>query len=148
MRVPGQTQPRAEADHWELLDRHGIRATRQRLLVLAALSAERDDATAQQIHERLRASGEAIGLATVYRTVALLSEHGVIDMLVHQPGEICYRLCSEGHHHHLVCSSCHHVVELGDCELDSWLDDLGAAHGFAVTTHTVEVTGLCSACQA
>jgi Fur family ferric uptake transcriptional regulator len=135
-----------QAEHRELLARHGIRPTRQRLLVLGALSAERDDATAQEMHDRLRASGESIGLATVYRTLALLSDHGAIDALTHRPGEVCYRLCSEGHHHHLVCSACHRVVELRDCELDSWLETLGAEHGFTVTGHEIEVTGICGSC--
>ncbi len=108
----------------------------------------RDDATAQQIHERLRAGGEAIGLATVYRALALLSEHGVVDVLAHHPGESCYRLCGVGHHHHLVCTSCHRVVELRDCSLDDWLSDVAAAHGFALTGHEVEVSGVCSQCRA
>ena len=141
--MPDATQPDLRA----LLAERDIRPTRQRLLVFEALAAEQNDATAQQMHEWLRARGETIGLATVYRTLALLSEQGVIDTLVHRPGEVCYRLCSDGHHHHLVCSECHRVVELGECDLGSWLDELGAAHGFAVTGHSVEVTGVCAGCS-
>jgi Fur family ferric uptake transcriptional regulator len=130
----------------QLLSERGIRATRQRLRVLEALLAEPNDATAQEIYESLRKRRRPIGLATVYRTLALLSEEGIVDVLMHQPGEVCYRLCSEGHHHHLTCSECHQVVELGDCELEPWLARLGRAHGFTVTKHAVEVTGICAAC--
>ena len=130
----------------DLLASHGIRSTRQRLHVLEALSVEPNDATAQEIFEALRARGESIGLATVYRTLALLSGRGVVDALMHRPGEICYRLCSGGHHHHLTCSECHHVVELADCRLEPWLERLGGAHGFTVTGHAVEVTGICADC--
>jgi Fur family ferric uptake transcriptional regulator len=126
----------------------GIRVTRQRLQVLEALAAEPNDATAQEIFETLRARGVSIGLATVYRALGLLSSYGVVDALVHRPGEICYRLCGEDHHHHLTCTECHQVVELGECELDPWLDRLGSAHGFAVTGHSVEVTGVCADCKA
>ncbi|MDX6449283.1 MAG: Fur family transcriptional regulator, ferric uptake regulator, partial [Gaiellaceae bacterium] len=80
-----------------LLARHGVRSTRQRLAVLEALTAEPNDATAQEIHAELVTRGRAVGLATVYRTLALLSEHGVVDALMHHPGEVCYRLCGEGH---------------------------------------------------
>jgi Fur family ferric uptake transcriptional regulator len=132
----------------EALAGSGIRATRQRLLVLETLQAEPNDATAQEIFETLRARGVSIGLATVYRALGLLSSHGVIDALVHRPGEVCYRLCGDEHHHHLTCIECHQVVELGECELESWLDRLGSAHGFAVTGHSVEVTGLCADCKA
>jgi Fur family transcriptional regulator, ferric uptake regulator len=138
MCVPTSTQ--------ELLAAKGIRPTRQRARVLEALVVEPNDATAQEIFESLRAGGEPIGLATVYRTLALLSEHGVVDVLTHRAGEACYRLCSDGHHHHLTCSECHQVVELGDCELEPWLKRLGAAHRFTVTGHAVEVTGICGAC--
>lgn len=139
---------RAQPEHEALLEHHGLRSTRQRLAVLRALAAEPNDATAQQIHARLRGLGEGVGLATVYRTLALLSEHGVVDALMHHPGEACYRLCGAGHHHHLVCGTCHRVIEVGHCELDSWLDSLAAEHGFTVDSHTVEVTGTCAECHA
>jgi Fur family transcriptional regulator, ferric uptake regulator len=130
----------------QLLAQRGIRSTRQRIEVLQALADEPNDATAQEIHQSLRASGQRIGLATVYRTLALLSRAGVVDALMHRPGEVCYRLCGDGHHHHLTCSECHQVVELSDCKLGPWLDKLGGAHGFRVTGHAVEVTGVCSSC--
>jgi Fur family transcriptional regulator, ferric uptake regulator len=131
----------------DLLSAKGIRATRQRRLVLEALAEEPNDATAQRLFEALRARGERIGLATVYRTLGLLSSRGVVDALMHHPGEVCYRLCGDDHHHHLTCSECHQVVELGDCELEPWLDRLAGAHGFAVTGHAVEVTGICADCR-
>jgi Fur family transcriptional regulator, ferric uptake regulator len=115
--------------------------------VLEALAEEPNDATAQRLFEALRARGERIGLATVYRTLGLLSSRGVVDALMHHPGEVCYRLCGADHHHHLTCSECHQVVELGDCELEPWLDRLAGAHGFAVTGHAVEVTGICAGCR-
>jgi Fur family ferric uptake transcriptional regulator len=141
--VPTPAQAKSEA----LLRGHGIRPTRQRLAVLGALAAEQDDATAQKIHGALRAAGEPVGLATVYRTLAALSERGVIDALMHHPGEVCYRLCSSGHHHHLVCEQCHRVVELADCDLDSWLAARASRHGFTISTHTVEASGVCAGCR-
>jgi Fur family transcriptional regulator, ferric uptake regulator len=131
----------------ELLSDAGVRPTRQRVRVLDELMSERDDVTAQQLHDRLRSRGEKLGLATVYRTLGLLAEAGVIDALSHRPGELCYRLCGPGHHHHLVCSSCHRVVELADCELDPWLERISEAHGFVTTGHRLEVSGLCAACR-
>jgi Fur family transcriptional regulator, ferric uptake regulator len=125
-----------------------VRPTRQRVLVLGALADEAHDATAQEIYARLRASDEPVGLATVYRTLALLTERGVVDELSHRAGESCYRLCSAGHHHHLVCSSCHRVEELSDCDLDDWLATASEQRGFVPTSHTLEVVGLCEACQA
>jgi Fur family transcriptional regulator, ferric uptake regulator len=131
----------------DLLEGAGVRPTRQRITVLAELMGEQDDVTAQELHERLRGRGKRLGLATVYRTLGLLAEEGVIDALSHRPGELCYRWCGDGHHHHLVCSSCHRVVELADCELDPWLDRISQAHGFVTTGHRLEVSGLCAECR-
>jgi Fur family ferric uptake transcriptional regulator len=138
------TAPSADWD--TRLREAGIRPTRQRVAVLSTL-AERDDATAQQLHQLLRARGSAAGLATVYRTLALLAEAGVIDTLTHHPGEACYRVCGDGHHHHLVCTSCHRVVEIADCVPEEWLERLAGEHGFALTGHAVELSGVCSDCR-
>jgi len=124
-----------------------VRATRQRVRVLGELMTERDDVTAQELYERFRSRGERLGLATVYRTLSLLAGAGAIDALSHHPGELCYRWCGDEHHHHLVCSSCHKVVELGGCELDAWLDRVATANGFVATGHRLEVAGLCAGCR-
>ncbi len=125
----------------------GVRPTRQRVTIARELLNERDDVTAQDLHVRLRARGEALGLATVYRTLSLLVSTGAVDALAHRPGEVCYRWCGDDHHHHLVCSGCHRVVELGGCELEASLERMSAAHGFVATGHRLEVTGVCAACR-
>jgi len=117
------------------------------MLVIETLAAEPHVATAQEIHGRLRESGERVGLATVYRALAALKRRKVVDELSHRTGESCYRLCSPGHHHHLVCSSCHKVEELEDCDLDGWVSRASKAHGFEPAAHTLEVVGLCGACR-
>ena len=137
----------AEPDFTTLLADTGVRVTKQRLEVLAELARERDDVTAQALWRRLRERDSSTGLATVYRTLAVLSEKGVIDSLSHHGTELCYRLCSDAHHHHLTCSSCHRVVEVEQCGLGNWLDTVTAQHGFVATDHRVEITGLCRACR-
>lgn len=142
-----QVRERERTEAARVLQAAGARATRQRVRVLAELMRERDDVTAQELHGRLRGGGERMGLATVYRTLGLLAGEGVIDALSHHPGELCYRWCGDEHHHHLVCSQCHRVIELRECELDSWLDRLSAAHGFVATGHRLEVAGVCVSCR-
>jgi Fur family ferric uptake transcriptional regulator len=137
----------AERDHTALLERKGVRVTRPRLEVLDELARERDDVTAQTLWRRLRERDSSTGLATVYRTLALLSEKGVVDALSHHGTEVCYRLCGDGHHHHLTCSSCHRVVEVEQCGIESWLEDVSRRHGFVPTDHRLEITGLCRDCR-
>lgn len=125
----------------------GVRATRPRTLVLAELMREEDDLTAQALHARLRERGERTGLATVYRTLTILAGEGAVDALPHHPGKLCYRWCGDEHHHHLVCSTCHRIVEVAGCELDPWLDKVSAEHGFMATGHRLEVAGVCAGCR-
>jgi Fur family transcriptional regulator, ferric uptake regulator len=139
--------PATPQDLDELLERKGVRATPRRLEVLAELARERDDVTAQELWGRLREHGSRTGLATVYRTLALLSENGVVDVLSHHGTEQCYRLCTDAHHHHLLCTSCHRVVEVRDCDLGDWVEDVAKRHGFVPTDHRVEITGLCPDCR-
>ena len=121
----------------ELLAQRGVRSTPQRVVVLAELIDERDDATAQDLHARLRSRGERIGLATVYRTLAVLVEHGIVDALdADRDGERCYRLCGAEHHHHLVCSDCHRVVELSDAGSSDWLERVAREQGFVAMEHS------------
>jgi Fur family ferric uptake transcriptional regulator len=115
--------------------------------VLEELAREPDDATAQQLHARMSAAGEKVGLATVYRALTAFADAGVIDSLPHSNAETCYRLCAEGHHHHLVCTNCHHVVELKDCRVDPWLKRAARREDFVATGHRLEVTGLCAECR-
>jgi len=137
----------ASQDPRELLERSGLRATPRRVEVLAELARERDDVTAQQLWSRLRERSSRTGLATVYRTLALLSEKGVVDVLSHHGGEQCYRLCGDAHHHHLVCERCHRVVEVRECGLDDWVSAAAGRHGFVATEHRVEISGLCRDCR-
>lgn len=147
--MAGRRQPAEQApDLSSRLADAGLRATPQRLLVLETLAAEPHDATAQEIHARLREGKNRIGLATVYRALAVLKRRGVVDELSHRAGESCYRLCQPGHHHHMVCERCHRVEELEGCGAGDWIAQASRRHGFQVASHTVEVFGLCAACRA
>lgn len=141
----------ASPDHVDdsatILAVHGLRVTDQRVIVLDAMRAERNDVTAQSLHERLRAAHPRLGLATVYRTLNSLADAGVLDQLHHGHDGTCFRYCSPGHHHHLTCTSCHRVVELHDCDLGDWARAIGRAHGFSGIRHDVELQGVCEACQ-
>ncbi len=123
------------------------RLTRQQSAVLQALESSADFVSAQQLHARLRADGRAVGLATVYRTLAGLAADGDVDTLRTADGEAVYRRCSTGqHHHHLVCRSCGRTVEVAGPTVEAWADKVSAEHGFRDVTHTLEIFGTCASC--
>ncbi len=126
----------------------GRRNTRQRSAVLTLLEELDDFRSAQDLHAMLRARGDSVGLATVYRTLQALVDDGQVDVLRGGDGEAVYRRCSPVHHHHLVCRSCGRTVEVADPPVERWAAKIAAEHGFADVQHQVEVFGTCAACAA
>lgn len=123
--------------------------TTQRRAVAEVLASVSDFQSAQQLHELLRARGQRIGLATVYRTLASMAELGEVDAIRAPDGETRYRRCElRVHHHHLVCRSCGAAVELDARAVEKWATALAAQHAYTDVEHTVEFFGLCPACSA
>ncbi|RBP99845.1 Fur family transcriptional regulator [Bifidobacterium xylocopae] len=123
------------------------RQTRQKEAIRRVLRAQSEFVSAQELHTLLEQAGEPVGLATVYRQLAALAKSGSVDTIEHKGSQL-YRLCAaqRRHHHHLVCESCGRTVEI-DPPNEEWLRSLASAQGFTVASHTLEVYGLCSACQ-
>lgn len=121
--------------------------TRQRTAVRAELARDPSFRSAQDVHARLRSAGTRIGLSTVYRALQVLADAGEVDVLRGDDGESAYRLCSAGHHHHLVCRSCGTTVEVEGRAVERWAEKVAQQHGFIDVGHTVEVFGTCGACS-
>lgn len=125
----------------------GQRSTRQRRAVSAILDDLDAFASAQDIHDRLTHGGEKIGLSTVYRNLQTLVDAQLVDALRSDEGEVLYRRCSSGHHHHLVCRHCGRTVEVEGPTVEKWADTIAHEHGFTQVAHTLEIFGTCSACR-
>ncbi len=115
----------------------GYKATPQRMAVLRAL-AEEQHQSLEEIHARC----PEVGLVTVYRTLDLLGELGIVRRL--DLGDGARYEMAEDHHHHMICESCGDISEFEKCPLDPRL--LPAGDGFKVRSHSLEVYGRCAAC--
>ena len=124
-----------------------IRNTRQRAAVVAVFDALDGFHSAQEVHARMRAAGDSIGLSTVYRAVQALVDDGELDSIRTDNGEAIYRRCSTTHHHHLVCRSCGRTVEVEGPTVERWADRVAGEHGFVDVKHTLEIFGTCAACH-
>lgn len=121
--------------------------TRQRVAVTRALGTADGFLSAQALHDVMRASGESVGLTTVYRHLQALADGGEVDVLRTSEGESVYRRCAgDAHHHHLVCRSCGATVEVTGPAVETWAAAVAKKHGFRDVSHTVEVFGTCSSC--
>ena len=121
-----------------------MRRTRQRAAVDAIMSDLDDFQTAQQIHDLLRHQGDRIGLTTVYRTLQSMADADEVDALRTGDGEMAYRRCSTGHHHHLVCRICGRTVEVTGPAVERWATRIAEENGFREVSHDLEIFGTCA----
>lgn len=125
----------------------GRRDTRQRRALREHLEASDTFTSAQRVYDDLRAGGDKVGLATVYRTLQAMAEAGEVDTLRTDDGETLFRKCGPRHHHHLVCRRCGRTVEVDGPSVERWATQAAEDHGFADVTHVVELFGHCPACR-
>jgi Fur family ferric uptake transcriptional regulator len=125
----------------------GLRPTKQRVAIVEAVARERRPVTAQELHRHLSDAPSGPGLATVYRTLGALAEAGVLSTFPAGDGELAYRLCEPGHHHHLICERCGSIVEIPSCEVEDWAVQMARRRGFTATGHQADIFGVCQNCR-
>ncbi len=124
----------------------GRRATRQRSIVAEALGRERVALSAQELHGRIGAKHQRIGLATVYRALEAQVAAGTATRL-ERPGHVyAYAACAPEHHHHLVCSSCQRVEDVAEEVVRPMLRSVREKHGFQVDHAQLDLYGVCGRC--
>ncbi|MBI3953097.1 MAG: transcriptional repressor [Chloroflexi bacterium] len=117
--------------------------TASRRAVAAAVARQRGHFTA----EALAAALPNVGRATVYRTLKILTEAGVLCRVLMDDGSLHYRLSGPGHHHHLVCVGCGAIQDFADSVVERVVSQLARAGSFTVEGHWLEVYGRCAGCS-
>jgi Fur family transcriptional regulator, ferric uptake regulator len=131
------------------LARAGYRSSSPRAAVVDALAELGCSASAREIADRLDESDRAVGLASVYRTLELLEEMGLVERFEVGEGVARYEPAhpSGEHHHHLVCDNCGSVTAFEDGDLERAIEQLSRRVDFAIDAHDVTLRGECPACQ-
>ena len=88
----------------------------------------------------------ALGRATIFRSLKLLVETGVLCRVLLEDGDLHYQLSHRGHHHHLLCVECGSSQDLLGCDIEELLQQTSASHGFELSGHWLEVYGRCRSC--
>ena len=126
----------------------GLRATLPRLRVLEVLGESVDlHVSAEDVYRTLLASGESIGLATVYRVLTQFEQAGLVIRHNFDGGSAVFELAAGEHHDHLVCVRCSRVTEFVDETIESRQRTIAADNGFAMTDHSLIIYGICTDCQ-
>jgi len=131
------------------LARAGLRRGGARERIIELLAGERCALSAVEVEDALRARGERIGRASIYRVLELLVEHGLVERVT--VGQDLARfersLPSGEHHHHLVCDRCGRLVAFDDPGLERAIDRVSERLGVRVEHHEVVLRGACEDCD-
>jgi len=135
-----------EPSRWQdRLRESGHRLTPQRELVLAAVETL-GHATPDEVYAEVRTHSSAINLSTVYRTLELLDELGLIHHAHLSDRAPTYHSTAGHEHSHLVCRGCRKVISVERSDMEAALGSLAAAHGFRPDYGHLAVFGTCEDC--
>lgn len=132
----------------ETLRRAGFRLTPQRLVIVRALRHGGRHMSAAEIAEEVHREHPFVDLSTVYRTLDALKRMRLVTSTDMGSGDVLFEWSPEAPHHHLICSACGRVDEIGPEYFRELEERLLAELGFAADMHHFAVFGLCRECRA
>lgn len=132
-----------------LLHQHGLRCTTPRMAVLRLLTADPAGGqhhTAPAIHEHLTAAGSPADLATVYRTLTMLTEVGLVHSIAGPDHAAAFAL-TDRPHHHALCSRCGHITGIPAEDLTAALDQAQRVSSYTLDGGSLTLRGMCPSCR-
>lgn len=133
----------------EHLARHSLKSTRQRDIITSVFfDAVGEHVTIEGLLEKVRVHDSKASYATVYRTLMLLVEAGVAHQRQFEDGQSRFELVTDQHHDHLICTSCHKIIEFENDEIEKMQVVIAQNYQFKLTGHKHELYGLCVDCSA
>ncbi|MEA3502801.1 MAG: Fur family transcriptional regulator [Actinomycetota bacterium] len=128
-----------------------VRFTQGRKSTVEALAAMHGPRTAAEIHDQV---GDTVPLSSLYRSLSVLTDAGVLSAQHGSDGVIRFELAEwiTGHHHHLVCTSCGSVVDVTptadqETTMEQLVEDMAQEADFDVSGHRFEIEGTCRTCR-
>ncbi|MFW6126245.1 MAG: Fur family transcriptional regulator [Chloroflexota bacterium] len=131
----------------ETLHDRGYRLTPQRMIVLEAMDAADHHISAEEIYSKAHARYPYMNVSTVYRTLELLKELGLVVETDLGSGRLVYHAAGKSHHHHLVCRKCGTVEDIDETAFERLRKDLKEQYGFDAVFEHMAVFGTCRRCS-
>jgi Fur family ferric uptake transcriptional regulator len=130
-----------------LLRKKGLKFTWQRSHILDAVFATHRHFSAEDLHGDLVRAGHRVSVATIYRSLSLLTEGGLIQGLDVGNGRVLYEhTLGHAHHDHMVCLDCGLITEFRSPEIEALQDKSAKSHRFTIVAHSLKLFGYCSNC--
>lgn len=127
---------------------HGLKSTRQRDLIIDTFFDTPGHLSVEELWSKVRTQDARVSVATVYRTMKLLQESGLAHARNFGDGQTRYEAAhGKDHHDHLICTGCGTIVEFENDRIETMQEAVARRHGFKVTSHKMELYGLCRDCQ-
>ncbi len=132
-----------------LLKTNGLKFTKQREVILETLFRYEGHFTPEELYRLIgsRYPDMKIGIATIYRTLSLLENEGMVTSISFGSRGKKYELGTKAHHDHLICTECGKILEFYDEAIEKKQEKIAEAFGFAMQDHTLKIYGICPDCQ-
>lgn len=131
------------------IEQKGLKRSRQRDRIAEVFFLTPGHVTVEELVARVRREDSRISVATVYRTMKLLSECGLAAGRQFGDGQTRYEAAGgRAHHDHLICTTCGTIVEFANERIESLQASVARSHGFEVERHKLELYGRCERCRA
>lgn len=132
----------------EFMTRQGLKCTQERQLILREVFSIHQHFEADDIIFGLKRRGVRVSRASIYRTLPLLVESGLLREVHSSEKHSHYEhIFGHEHHDHLICTKCGRTIEFTDDRIEALQDRVCERHGFLPTSHILEITGVCGDCQ-
>jgi len=137
------------SDFKQLLKKNNLKFTIQREVILETLYNSDEHLTPEALHHLIQEQQPDLktGIATVYRTLALLEESNVVTSLSFGAQGKKYELGAKEHHDHLICTHCGSITEFVDEEIEKRQHVITDELGFKMSDHSMQIYGICKSCQ-
>ncbi len=130
----------------EVCRENGIAITHQRQVLFEVMKTMHGHPSPEEVYARVKKKVPAISLATVYKNIHLFVESGVFRQVSLHHGSLRVEMNDEAHHH-MVCSKCKGITDIGEKELGLLSKKNRLPGGFLVERYAVDVIGVCAKCQ-
>lgn len=132
----------------EFLASKKLRLTTQRKIIFTELLDRKEHANIDDLYMSVKKADPNIGLATMYRTVKLLTDSGLVREVDTGGGKPSYEaVAGRLHHDHLTCEICGESVEFNDPSMEKLQEEIASAYGYTLTDHALYLKGVCPKCK-
>ncbi|SRR5579871_2162993 len=150
--MKNQVKEKEGAGEHEVFSRYlkekDLKLTAQRELILETFLASEGHVSAEELYQKAKEKQPHMGFATVYRTLKHMTQCGLARELDFGDGRFKYEPdFNRRHHDHMICTNCGAYIEFLNPEIEELQEQVSRKHGFKITSHRMQLYGLCQKCQ-